>query len=131
MVKYYLFIFLLSLMIKKINNRCYALNDLIICGLLCSLGKLFCQSNNCEECSFCDDDDLICTSCKTGYTLANDKKSCYGEEAVTQHSNAHIQCYQNCLNCSSSSTGRNMNCISCKKDFYKINGTDNCFDWLY
>ena len=127
MEKYYLFTFLLSLMIKKINNGCINIQIEGGCDILFILQELSLQIKNCEECSLCGD-DLSCTTCKTGYTLANDKKSCYSEEEVTQHSNDNIQCYQNCLNCSSSSTESNMNCILCKKNFYKKNGTNNCFD---
>ena len=45
-----------------------------------------------------------------------------------QLDNNNIFCHPNCLNCSSFFNNGNMNCISCKDNFYKINGTDNCFD---
>lgn len=41
-----------------------------------------------------------------------------------------IKCHDNCFNCSSSSSNENgnMNCIVCKDNFYKMNGTNDCFD---
>ena len=113
------------------NNRCVRLADFFICGFICQYGKYLCESNNCKECKFCGD-DLICLSCKDdNYQLSDDERACNKKAEADQpvsDKDDDIKCYQNCLNCSSSSTYNNMNCISCQKNFYKINGTDNCFD---
>ena len=119
-------------MINDISNNCNSLDDIVYClqiGLLaCGFSKYFCQLLNCEECEICDY-GMICKSCKPNYHLANNSLYCYNETTGSaQLDYNNIFCHPNCLNCSSFFNNGNMNCISCKDNFYKINGTDNCFD---
>ena len=111
-------------MINQTNNKCFNLNDIWICGLICSIAKASCSSQNCNECEVCGD-DWFCKSCKTNYEMAEDKKSCHKKEANTSGQKI---CHQNCRDCSDSFKNGNMNCISCQNNFYKLNGTNNCYD---
>ena len=118
-------IFILKLIINnEISNNCNSLDNIVYCwqiGLLaCGFFKYFCQLLNCEKCEICEN-GMFCQSCKPNYDLANNKLYCYNETmGSAQLDNNNILCNPNCLG--------NMNCISCKDNFYKINGTDNCFD---
>ena len=76
MAKNFLFIFFIALMINKTNNKCINLNDIWICGVICTIAKASCSSQNCKECEVCED-DWFCKSCKTNYEMAGDKKSCH------------------------------------------------------
>ena len=132
MKKFFLLIFILILLINDISNNCNSLDNIVyclqICLLACGFSKYFCQLLNCEECAICHI-QMICISCKPNYHLANNNSYCYNKTmGDAQLDNNNILCHPNCLNCSSSIINGNMNCISCKDNFYKINGTGNCFD---
>ena len=127
MKKNFWIIFLFSLMIMTINKECTALNDIFYCDFYWEILKLDCYLRNCENCEICDD-NLKCASCIKNYIPYDNKKYCVRDESASKPPIKDIKCYQNCKNCSSSPTDNNMNCISCKVKYYKINGTDNCFD---
>lgn len=55
------------------------------------------------------------------------KKSCKNEFENNQSSNDGNKYNKNYFNCNSFSVDNNMNCISFPKNYYKINGKDNCF----
>ena len=134
MKKCILFIFLLIFLKKKINSSiCPSKNyDNVKCGLLdltCHYHKNNCQSKNCKDCKVCFG-IITCENCYSDYLLDNTNKICYlkdqGQDIYKPEDK--IICHPNCLECSSSITNVSMNCISCKPNFYKINGTNNCFD---
>ena len=127
---------LLILIIKKVNDIdiCIYFDSYDSCPLLisipCKKNKPYCQSINCAICNICDN-GKYCSSCKPNYIL-NSNNKCVKKSTITNPSSEEnkIKCHDNCFNCSSSSSNENgnMNCIVCKDNFYKMNGTNDCFD---
>ena len=64
--------------------------------------------------------------------MTEDTKSCYNEVIDNYYLDNNIlrKCHSNCLKCSNSYSNGNMNCILCKEDFHKLNGTNNCYKIL-
>ena len=86
-----------------------------------------CKQINCLKCEVCDPNNKIkCLSRIDGYYKNETSNKCYKEN----NGNTQIiieECPQNCLICNSTLES-NMNCILCKENYYKINGTNICFD---
>ena len=97
---------------------------------------------SCLKCSQLELDEYNhnCDECISGFYFEYNTKNCYnmsvlergyyfddfsineGEDPVFK------KCYENCKTCNDTMVGNNMNCILCKDDFYKMNGTNNCYD---
>ena len=98
-----------------------------------------CQSKNCAECKIYDFGlgGIYCETCKSNYYRHSSNKFCFQgnqDNYQTESNNIYYQsendiiCHPYCQECNSSITSVSMNCISCKKNFFKINGTNNCYD---
>ena len=94
---------------------------------------------NCLRCS--NEYNNNCKICQNNYYMTEDTKSCFNGEIDHYYleNNIYKKCHQNCLKCYSpyrndnlsnqyELASINMSCIECKENFYKINGTDNCFN---
>ena len=140
MKKFYLLIFLLTLLIKKMNSYCYKLwfSKKYYCSgsikFCYKKNENECESKHCLNCVKCGE-EIRCLDCLEGYYLSKDEKSCITKEAgstdkIDEDTNSKDQqnCNTNCEDCFSSINDNDMNCISCKSNFYKINGTNNCVD---
>ena len=97
---------------------------------------------SCLKCSQLELDEYNhnCDICISGFYFEYNTKNCYnmsvlergyyfddftineGEDPVFK------KCYENCKTCNDTKIDNNMNCILCKDYFYKINGTNNCYD---
>ena len=97
---------------------------------------------SCLKCSQLELDEYNhnCDECISGFYFEYNTQNCYnmsvlergyyfddftineGEDPVFK------KCYENCKTCNDTKVGNNMNCILCKDDFYKIDGTNNCYD---
>ena len=99
---------------------------------------------SCEKCSqgFIDDYNHNCDECLQDFFFEYNTQNCFNLTATEDgyyFDNFSInidlgekpifrKCYPNCKTCSNSLIDDDMNCISCKEGFYKINGTNNCID---
>ena len=102
-----------------------------------------CHSNcyNCTDGYNYTSDNMNCISCINNYyyIFEEENKNCYNMSLIEQGyyldiyniSNEPIykKCYENCKTCNNSySEDGDMNCILCKDDYYKLNGTNNCYN---
>lgn len=84
---------------------------------------------------------ISCEECEEGYYITEDKTNCYNSLIDFYYINGNTlkKCYQNCFKCNSSeinnvqnelnkSISINMNCITCKDNYYQLNETNNCYD---
>ena len=140
---FFLIIFQLLLIIKLVNNQCEPSifsNKKYFCWDILDYCKILkeskCQNENCIDCLSCKG-VMRCLTCMENYKLDKNKKHCIDivteesretDKSTLDNSNNQDVCNPNCLNCSSSFTNRDMNCILCIDNFYKINGTNNCFN---
>ena len=81
-----------------------------------------------------------CDKCISGFYLEYGTKNCYNDSILergyyldnftisTREDPSYKKCYENCKTCNNTIINYNMNCISCKDNLYKINGTNNCYD---
>ena len=129
-------------------------NDMVTCDTSSSKDK--CEQKGCcynnkskkkcfkpsciDGCKKCK--NLIsCEECEEGYYITEDKTNCYNSLIDFYYINGNTlkKGYQNCLKCNSSeinnvqnelykSISINMNCITCKDNYYQLNGTNNCYD---
>ena len=143
---------------EKINNKVCTTNDLdmIDCGTDKDLQRDKCErlgccyvhshgpkkcfypscNNGCKECGAFGN----CNQCQESFYLTEDTKMCFNSVIDYYYLDDKTlkKCYDNCLKCSSSSKNIqnpiydsikiDMNCISCKNNYYKLNGTNNCYD---
>ena len=129
-----LIIFSFILMIKKVDD-CHTIDTDNQCpkifGANCKLIKPTCKKLHCKECNVCFD-GTYCLTCKNNFQLDEIKHICYNKKPNTdtnnENANENKECHENCLSCSLPFSNENMNCISCKENFYKLNGTNDCFD---
>ena len=106
----------------------------------CNTTIIFCN-DKCEVCSEIPDDKTShptqCDTCLTGYYPLIDVEplDCYGNsETVPNYyfdTNANVfkKCHEKCETCSGSFTDRNMNCVTCKSPYSRIeaqNGEIGC-----
>ena len=77
-----------------------------------------------------NDNFMNCNTCLPNYYLTEDTKSCYKEILDNYYLDNNIlrRCHSNCKTCNSGYTEKNMNCILCKQNFYKLIGTNNCYN---
>ena len=136
MEKCFLLIILLTILKKKecqyiCTKNNFENKDCKWYGVICEINKSSCQSNNCKDCLNCLD-GTYCETCKSGYKHDSRKKICFLEAQDNQYNHqseeVDLICHQNCLNCSFPPSSESMNCITCKENLYKMNGTDNCYD---
>ena len=98
---------------------------------------------NCLRCSQpgSDENNQNCDKCISGFYFENDTQNCYNDSILENgyyfdnftispgEDATYKKCYENCKTCNNTITNNsNMNCISCKDNFYKINGTNNCYN---
>ena len=128
-----LIIFSFILMIKKVDD-CHTIDTDNHCqkiGVNCKLNKPTCKKLHCKECNVCFN-DVYCSTCKNNFQLDEIKHICFNKKTNTdtnnENTNENIECHENCFSCSLPFTNENMNCISCKENFYRLNGTNDCFD---
>ena len=82
---------------------------------------------NCVKCS--GNQNVNCSQCQTNYYLTEDTQSCYqnGIDNYYLDNNILKRCHENCKTCINSPNDSDMNCISCREEFYILNGTNNCY----
>ena len=112
------------------NNEKYLTFSLVV--------KCF-QPSCIEGCQKCDD-LITCKKCEDNYYMTETTKQCFTADSNYYYLDDKIlrKCHPNCLKCNSASKNEqnkiynsikiNMNCISCKDNYYKLNGTNNCYD---
>ena len=98
---------------------------------------------NCLRCSQpgSDENNQNCDKCISGFYFKNGTQNCYNNSILENgyyldnftispgENPTYKKCYENCKTCNNTITNNsNMNCISCKDNFYKINGTNNCYN---
>ena len=85
---------------------------------------------NCLKCT--NSENKNCISCQSNYYLTEDTKSCYndGINNYYLYDNILKKCHYNCKTCISAFSEFNMNCILCKEEYHKLNGTNNCYKTL-
>ena len=143
MNKFLFIIFILLLIIKIVNNQCepaklrrnkyFCWDTFEYCNIL---RENNCRNYNCKDCLSCDG-EIRCLTCIENYKLDKNRKSCVEEREESEETDTSTKdnsdeqkaCHPNCLDCNFSNTNGDMNCISCKDNYYyKINGTNNCFN---
>ena len=135
---FFIFIFLLSLKIKTINNKCsHLFGKKYLCGILTfhcdNLSSDESKKINCKRGNNCY---LFkqCFECISGYYLSRDEETCFKIENEPEVSNPPVssngktKCHPHCLDCKLTVNNDDMNCINCKNNFYKIDGTNNCYN---
>ena len=99
---------------------------------------------NCYNCTNKYDEhskNMNCISCINGYYFIyeEEEKNCYNTSLISEGYYLDIndvssepkfkKCFINCKTCNNSySENGDMNCILCKDGFYKLNGTNNCYN---
>ena len=97
--------------------------------------------DTCEKCLVggIDDNNQNCIKCINDYYFEDNTNNCYNMEYVEKgfyFDNFTIndgelpvfrKCYENCKTCTNKIIVDEMNCQLCKDDYYKINGTNNCY----
>ena len=129
-----------NLSIRYQNYQClpkpvhtfYVLNDINNTGII----------KDCDlACNTCFDEGNInntnCISCNFGYFKTEDSDSnCILKNLIpinyykNQTNNIYYKCHENCYNCTNGYISDNMNCITCKHNYYFIFGDNksNCYD---
>ena len=95
----------------------------------------------CEKCLVGGtDDNHNCIKCIDNYYYEENTNNCYN---ITYIENGYYldnftinegelplfkKCYDNCQTCNNKMIENEMNCILCKDNYYKINGTNNCYN---
>ena len=97
--------------------------------LKCSQLELDEYNHNCDECI---DDFYFEYNTKNCYNASILEKGYYFDDfSINQEFNekpVFKKCYENCKTCNNTLIDDNMNCILCKENYYKINGTNNCYN---
>ena len=95
---------------------------------------------NCEKCLIggIDENNQNCIRCRENYFFEENTNNCYNITYIEKGyylDNSSIislpnfkKCYENCQKCNNGFIDNKMNCEICKENFYKINGTNNCFN---
>ena len=121
--------------IEKPENTFYILNDE---GK--NTGVIGECSNNCASCyGEANKTDSNCIKCSSGYYKTEDSNTnCIMERNIPNGyyknttDNIYYHCHPNCSSCSNGydPLSDEMNCIICQTNFYKLNGTNNCYKTL-
>ena len=72
---------------------------------------------------------MNCFSCKSGYYITEDTKSCYNKDIDNYYFDNNIlrRCHKNCLRCTTKATDEtHMNCIKCQNNLYLTEDTNSC-----
>ena len=99
----------------------------------CHLGCEICLNGNNNEynqnCIKCQDNYYFEENTNNCYNITYLEKGYYLDNFTINSGELPIfkKCYRNCQKCNNSLIGTNMNCELCKINYYKINGTNNCF----
>ena len=98
---------------------------------------------NCLKCNSIqlNESYMNCIVCQENYYITEDTKQCYKDTVNYYYRDGDIlkRCHSNCLKCSSSpedniqnqiydSITIDMKCTECKQNYYKLDGTNNCYD---
>ena len=97
---------------------------------------------SCEKCinDDIDENNHNCLSCINNYYFEENANNCYNLTYIEKgyyFDNFTInddelpvfkKCYDNCKTCKNKLIGNEMNCESCITDYYKKNGTNNCYN---
>ena len=97
---------------------------------------------SCEKCLIggTDDNNQNCIKCIDNYYYEENTNNCYNmtyikkgyylDNFTLNEDELPIfkRCYENCKTCKNKKIGEEMNCILCKDNYYKINGTNNCYN---
>ena len=97
---------------------------------------------SCLKCSQLELDEYNhnCDECITGFYFEYNTQNCYNDSVLIRgyylddfninvgEDPVYKKCYENCKTCNDTIINNNMNCILCKDNLYKINGTNNCYD---
>ena len=98
--------------------------------------------DSCKRCSVdgIDENNQNCDECKENYYFEENTKNCFNSSYTekgyyldnftinVELSELHQfkKCYANCKTCNNYLIDDDMNCISCKEEYYKIIDTNNC-----
>ena len=93
---------------------------------------------SCSKCSKkeLDKDHHNCDACLQEYYFEDNTNNCYNISFLEKgyylrNENGNFvfkKCYEKCQTCNNTFINNDMNCISCKDNYYKINGTNNCYN---
>ena len=120
--------------IPKPEHTFYVLNNEDNTGVIknCSIACDFCLGDYTVQ-------DTNCLNCSSGYYKTEDSTTNCILESLIPHNyykneidNIYYKCNPNCYTCTGISVSSlDMNCISCKNGYYKLNGTNNCYDQTF
>jgi hypothetical protein len=89
----------------------------------------------CSKCynSVPDEENNFCIKCNNDLYLLENTNNCYNISLLSQGYYLDIdfifkKCYESCETCDDYYINKDMNCLLCKDGYYKINGTNNCFN---
>ena len=118
--------------ISKPDNTYYVLNNsdntgvINNCSVVCNtcLGENTTLTTNCIECA------------KDYYKTQDSKTNCISKDLIpinyyfNSSDYIYYKCHENCYNCTNGYISDNMNCITCKHNYYFIYGDNksNCYD---
>ena len=94
--------------------------------------------SSCSKCSQKELDEYNhnCDECLQEYYFEYNTNNCYNNSFLEEgyylinENGKYVfkKCYEQCKTCSNSLINNDMNCISCKDNFYKIYGTNDCYN---
>ena len=94
---------------------------------------------NCKKCNDTfntETNNMNCDECIIDYYFLYGTKNCYNMDFIedsqyylSSDDNKFHKCYDTCEKCLMGGTDdNNQNCINCKNNYYKLNGTNNCYN---
>ena len=116
----------------KPNNSFYVLNDINNTGIIedCDIACNLCNAKN-------NSLDTNCINCAPGYFKTEESNTnCILENLIPINyyknisDNIYYKCHHNCYNCTEKYNQEldDMHCLSCPKNYYFLNGTNNCYN---
>ena len=122
------------------TNNCYSMNFINENNYF--LSEEDNQFHKCYfSCSKCSKKELDkehhnCDACLQEYYFEDNTNNCYNISFLEKgyylrNENGNFvfkKCYEKCQTCNNTFINNDMNCISCKDNYYKINGTNNCYN---
>ena len=91
--------------------------------------------NTCSECLPIESNEEknYCIKCISDFYFLENTSNCFNISLLNRGYYLDInttfkKCYENCKLCSDYYINNDMNCITCQEGFYKLNGTNNCFN---
>ena len=119
--------------ITFVNNNSYFFsptdNKFHKCYHICKKCSNYGNDDNNQNCDICIDNYYFEYNTKNCYNISYLEKGYYLDTFTIDYNELpkFKKCYENCGTCSNYLIDNNMNCILCKINYYKINGTNNCY----